>query len=180
MKKNIKSALKLGLFPLVVALAGFFSFTAFTSSTSADVKEAGAKVKWYTWEEAIKANEKEPKKLMIDLYTDWCGWCKRMDKTTFSDPKVAQYLNENFYPIKFNAEQKETIVYQGHEFKFVNQGRRGVHTLAYSLLDGKLSYPSIVFMDEEVKRIMISKGYKGADDFMKELKFTAEEEYKKK
>jgi len=137
-------------------------------------------VKWYTWEEAIEANKKVKKKIMIDLYTDWCGWCKVMDKKTFSDKKVAAYLNEHFYPVKFNAEQKEDVVFNEHTFKYVKNGRRGVHQLAYSLADGKLSYPSVIYMDGDIKRVTISPGFKEAKDFMQELKFVNEEHYKTK
>ena len=88
------------------------------------------KVNWLTFEEAIALHEKEPKKLLIDLYTDWCGWCKVMDRNTYSQADIASYINENFYPVKFNAEQKEPVEFRGHTFEFVAQGRRGVHELA--------------------------------------------------
>ncbi|MEO1516574.1 MAG: DUF255 domain-containing protein [Bacteroidota bacterium] len=145
-----------------------------------DPVEAKETVKWYTWEEAVEANKKAPKKFMIDIYTSWCGWCKVMDRKTFSDPKIAALLNKEFYPIKLDAEQKEEIIYNDHTFNYVGQGRRGVHTLAYSLLDGQMSYPSIVFMDESVKRIMVSKGFKNAKDFMQELQYTSGGHYTEK
>ena len=135
-------------------------------------------VHWYTWEEAIIASEKNPKKIIIDVYTDWCGWCKRMDKTTFSEAKVAAYLNENFYPVKFDAEQKGDIQYKGHTLRYRSTGKRGVHDLAYSLLDGRLGYPSVVYLDEEQNRISVSPGYKAAGDMLKELKFIAGGHYK--
>lgn len=141
---------------------------------------AGEKVKWYSWEEAVAANKENPKKMMIDIYTGWCHWCKVMDKQTFNEPEIAKYLNENFYPVKLDAEQKEDIVFGEHTFKYQKSGRRGVHSLAYSLLDGSLSYPSIVFMDQDVKRIMISKGFKKPDAFQQELDFVAGEHYKDK
>ncbi|MEO0341161.1 MAG: DUF255 domain-containing protein, partial [Bacteroidota bacterium] len=134
-------------------------------------------IKWYTWEEALEANKKEPKKLFIDLYTDWCGWCKRMDATTFKDPKVVAHMNENYYAIKFDAEQKEEVIYNNYTFKFIDQGRRGVHELAYSLLDGKLSYPSYVYMTEKVERLYVSKGYKQVDQFIQELDYFTQEKY---
>ena len=135
-------------------------------------------IKWYTWEEAIKASEKSPKKIIVDVYTDWCGWCKRMDKTTFAEAKVAAYINEHFYPVKFDAEQKGDIKYKGHVLRYRSSGKRGVHDLAYSLLDGRLGYPSVVYLDEEQNRISISPGYKAANDMLKELKFIAGDHYK--
>jgi thiol:disulfide interchange protein len=54
------------------------------------------KIKWYTIEEVQKLNQENPKKIFIDVYTDWCGWCKKMDATTFQDPKIIKLLNEDF------------------------------------------------------------------------------------
>ena len=145
--------------------------------TATETVAEAAEIKWYTWEEAHELSKTAPKKIFVDLYTSWCGWCKKMDKSTFQDPAVVKYLNENFYAVKFNAEQKESITFNDHEFKFLNQGRRGVHQLAYSLLDGKLGYPSFVMLDETFARIMISPGFKQADRLLKELTFAKEEKY---
>ncbi len=167
----------------VVQLTGFLLLTIVLSSfvlhkDSVSAEDWGKNVKWYTWEEAVEANKKEKKKFFVDVYTDWCGWCKRMDKATFEDPQVAAYLNKNFYPIKLDAEQKEDINFDGHTFKFRKGGRRGIHEFANLLLDGQLSYPSIVFLDENVHRIMISKGFKKKDDFMVEAEFVVDGHYK--
>jgi uncharacterized protein YyaL (SSP411 family) len=59
---------------------------------------SGQGVKWYTLEQAIALNKKEPRKIMIDVYTDWCGWCKKMDITTFNNNVIADYLNSKYYP----------------------------------------------------------------------------------
>ncbi len=134
-------------------------------------------IRWMSWEEAVAANEKVKKKFIVDVYTKWCGWCKRMDATTFKDPEVVAYINEHFYAVKLDAEQKEDITFQGTTFKWVEGGRNGVHTLAYSLLDGRMSYPSIVYLTENYERITISPGYKQAADLMKELKWVAEEHF---
>ena len=101
-----------------------------------------------------------------------------MDATTFKDPKVVAHLNEHYYPIKFDAEQKEDVVFNDHTFKFLAQGRRGVHELAYSLLDGQLSYPSYVYLNEQIQRIYISKGYKQTEQFIQELDYFTQEKYK--
>jgi len=128
-------------------------------------------ITWITWDEAVKATKENPKKIVIDVYTDWCGWCKRMDATTFKDPKVEAYIAENFYAVKFNAEQREDIVYDGNTFSYQKNGRRGVHGLAASLLDNRLSYPSVVYLNGDMERIMISAGYKDADKMLQELMY---------
>ncbi|MBX2816085.1 MAG: DUF255 domain-containing protein, partial [Saprospiraceae bacterium] len=110
------------------------------------------KIEWKSWEEAAAANAEDPRKILVDVYTDWCGWCKVMDRKTFTDPDIVSYINDNFHAVKLNAEQKEPITWQGYEFKWVAGGRNGVHTLAYSLLDKQMSYPQFVLLDEEYKR----------------------------
>lgn len=119
-------------------------------------------VKWHTFEEALELNKTEQRKIFIDVYTDWCGWCKKMEATTFSNPAIAKILNEKFYAVKFNAEQRNDIVYKGHTFKFVSSGNRGYHELAAALLNNKLSYPSIAFLFENNQPIVLP-GYKTAD-----------------
>jgi len=73
--------------------------------------QAASPLKWYTLEEAMEAAKKNPKPLLIDLYTDWCGWCKKLDADTFGHEGIAKYIGENFYPVKFNAEQREKRYY---------------------------------------------------------------------
>ncbi len=127
-------------------------------------------IHWYTIEEALAANEDEPKKLFIDMYTDWCGWCKVMDKKTFTDAEVIKTLNENYYPVKFNAEQKEPVVFNGKSYEYMGAGRRGVHGLAYTLLDQRPSYPSFVILDENLNRQSIIKGYLTPDRFLPQIR----------
>ena len=67
------------------------------------------KVNWMSWDEAVEANKQNPKLIFVDVYTDWCGWCKKMDASTFGNPVIAKYMSENYYAVKFNAEGKDTI-----------------------------------------------------------------------
>ena len=109
-------------------------------------------IEWLSFEEAVKRNEKEPKKFIVDVYTDWCGWCKKMDANTFTNPVIIKYINENYWAVKLNAERKDTVVL-GQQ-TFINENltqRRGPHQLAVALLNGKMTYPSIVYLDENVE-----------------------------
>lgn len=135
-------------------------------------------IEWMTWEEVVSANQNSPRKIIVDVYTDWCTWCKVMDRKTFSQNEIIQYVNEHFYAVRLNAEQKESIRWNNRNFEWVNSGRNGVHQLASALLDGQMSYPSVVFLNEKYERILISKGFKDAATFLQELSYAAEEKYK--
>ena len=143
------------------------------------VIEDDGPVKWMTFEAAVEKSKTEKRKIFIDLYTDWCGWCKVMDKNTFSEELIANILNEKFYPVKFNAEQRANVVFQGFTFKFIPSGNSGVHQLAASLLSNKLAYPSQVFLDEDFHIIQPLQGYQKPDEFHKIIKFIGEDNYKK-
>ncbi len=130
-------------------------------------------MKWMTIEEAAGKTNKEKKKYLVDVYTDWCGWCKVMDKKTFTDPTVKAYLKDNFHIIKFNAEQKEAIQFKGKTYEWMPAGRRGVNKLAVELLGSRLSYPTLVYLDENMNKIRSSPGYKKPDQLMAELKSIA-------
>lgn len=142
--------------------------------------EAQEKVEWMSWDDAVVANKTTPKKMYVDIYTDWCGYCKKMDRETFTDPEVIKYLNTNFYPVKFDAEQKEEIIFNETSFKHKPGGRGGVHELAVALLNNRMGYPAFVILDETAARILISPGYKGPSDVMMEMKYANEELYKTK
>jgi thioredoxin-related protein len=122
-------------------------------------------VRWYSIQEALQLMGKEPKMMVIDVYTDWCGWCKRMDATTFSDPEVANILNKDFYPVKLNAEGREEIVIGERTFRFVDNGGRGYHELAAIVTGGRLSYPTISYVDEQGRVLQAAPGYVGPEQF---------------
>jgi thioredoxin-related protein len=123
------------------------------------------KIKWLSWDEMVQLQKTGKKKILVDLYTDWCGWCKKMDQTTFSNPVIANYINENFYAVKFNAEQKDEVVFENVRYKFVEQGRRGYHEFAASLSQNQLSYPTYVFMNEEIQILQVIPGFQEAKSF---------------
>lgn len=137
-----------------------------------------AKINWINIEELEAAQAKEPRKVFIDMYTYWCGWCKRMDKNTFQHPGIVEYVNQHYYAVKFNAETKDTIHYRGQDYSFVGKGKRGYNQLAALMMNGKLSYPTIVYLDEELRLIQPVPGYMGPRDFEKILTYLGEDHYK--
>lgn len=144
------------------------------------VNENDGPVHWYNFGEAVELQKKNPKPIMVDVYTTWCGPCKMMSAYTFGHPVIAKYLNENFYPVKFNAETRDSVIFNGN--LFINKSPAGtarpVHDFAISILDNKLMYPSIVFLNEDLSRIHTMAGYYKADQFEPALKYFGSGKYK--
>ncbi len=136
-------------------------------------------VKWMTLEEALEKNKTDKRKIFVDVYTDWCGWCKRMDSTTFMNPAVARYLNDHYYPVKFNAEQQKDIVFKDKTYQFKKNGARGHHELAAEWLNNRLSYPTAVFLDENQSVIQPLPGYQDAAKMEAVLNYFGTDSHKK-
>lgn len=152
------------------------TLTSYTQTASESAKTTH--IQWLKIEEGFKKAKKENKKIIIDIYTSWCGWCKVMDKRTFSHPYIIDYINKNYVAIKFNAEVKRTIILEKDTFEFVPRGKRGYNELAVALLNGKLSYPTLIFMDENVKLLSRVAGYQSAVNLEPILKFFVSGSYK--
>lgn len=148
-------------------------------------QEHGGPVKWMSFEQALAKEKVEKRKIFVDVYTQWCGWCKVMDAKTFSDPKIAKLLNEKFYPVKLDAEQPGDIKVGTQTFKYVENGGRGVHQLAAALLNNQMSYPNFVFLDEDLRIVPIYQGstsipgFHKAEEFHVFLAFIGGDFYKK-
>jgi thioredoxin-related protein len=133
-------------------------------------------VKWYSFEEALELNKTDQRKIFIDVYTDWCGWCKKMDASTFANPAIAKILNEEYYAVKFDAETNDTINYGGKQF--INEGGgRSPHQLAVALLRGKMSYPSVAYLNEQNQLLTSVPGYYTPDRLEPVLMFFAEDAF---
>ncbi|MBE2246428.1 MAG: DUF255 domain-containing protein [Candidatus Competibacteraceae bacterium] len=139
---------------------------------------AQSDVKWKTLEQAEKANKENKKKFFIDVYTDWCGWCKVMDQQTFQHPVISEILNTYFHPVKLDAEQKTPIVFNGKTYNFVASGRNGYNELAAEMLQGKLSYPTIVYLDENLGMIQPIAGFMKPAEIEPILMYFATDSYK--
>ncbi|MEO5593131.1 MAG: thioredoxin family protein [Chitinophagaceae bacterium] len=126
-----------------VTLSIIMAFVLFFFSADRPVAKA-EKLKWMTLKEAQEAMQKEKRPILIDLYTDWCGWCKVMDKKTYTNPKVIAYLQQNFYPVKLNAETRDAVSWNDKTYNFNSANR--TNDFAVFLTYGRLSYPTTVII----------------------------------
>ncbi len=163
----------------VAAIVGLsLGLVAFLPTKTPNPALAPQEIQWLSISEAHARNQKAPRKFLIDVYTDWCGWCKVMDKNTFRDARVAAYVNQHYYAVKLDAEQRAPITLGEQKFEFVPQGQKGYHQLAASLLNGQMSYPTTVFLDEQLKMIQPLPGYMDANVFHQVITFIGDGHYK--
>jgi thioredoxin-related protein len=136
-------------------------------------------IHWLSFTEAVEANKKQKKKILIDVYTDWCGWCKKMDASTYQNPKLIDYVNKNYYPVKLDAEMSDSVVFNNHTFKKTDPAKKSApHELAIALLNGKMGYPSTVFLDENFNMLTPVQGYLTVEQLEMYLRYFNEADYK--
>ncbi|GGH71669.1 MAG: DUF255 domain-containing protein [Bacteroidetes bacterium] len=147
-------------------------FTVAFGISSFVMKSEDDTINWMSIEEAAEANENGANlPIFVDVYTDWCGWCKRLDQTTFRDPAVVAYMNSHFLNVKLDGEERDDITVKGQTFKYVASGRRGYNELPATLLNGKLSYPTVVFLNADLENLSPVPGYRQAGEFLIIAKF---------
>ena len=165
---------KPGIYGAIVVIL-FAALLVISSFTVIGDEPKKTQINWMTMQEAVDANKTVPKKMFFDVYTDWCGWCKRMDATTFQHTQIVEYMNKNFYAVKFNAESNKEITINGKKYTKKNR----THEFAVEMLQGKLSYPSFAIYDESKSNIGIVQGFKSAQDLEKILNYFGTNTHKK-
>lgn len=140
-------------------------FVAFPGDQTGNKTESG----WSDFDDGIKQAKKQNKKVMIDIYTNWCGWCKKLDKEVYANKNVSKYLSDNYISIKLNAESGKKINFKGKEYT--------EQQLAAAL--GATGYPTIVFLKSNADLITKLGGYVESERFLNILKFLGEDHYEK-
>jgi len=142
-------------------------------------------VNWISFSELESAVKKDPKPVIVDMYTTWCGPCKMMDKNTFNNPEVAAYINKHFHAVKFNAEGDERIVFRGQTFQNEQydpgkRGRNATHPFAGNFaVKGRLAYPTTAYMDSDLNLLTQPvQGYLTPDRIEPILKYFGTGAYK--
>lgn len=127
------------------------------------LKTTSQEIKWLSLNKALELQKENPKKIMMDVYTNWCGPCKLLDKETFQNQDVAAYVNEHYYAVKFNGEGNETVNYKEDSFgnpnydKTMANKRNSSHEFANFM--GINAYPTIAFLDEQGDFVLPLKGF---------------------
>jgi thioredoxin-related protein len=142
------------------------SATGRNTSASGGAEPEG--LKWKSYSEGRKEAKADGRKVLIDVYTTWCGWCKKMDRDVYGNDTIREYILEHFVPVKLNAESQTA-----HEVDSVSVTERQISG-AY----GISSYPTTVFLEEDGSTITVLPGYVKAGMFLHVLEYIAEEQYK--
>lgn len=132
------------------------------TGSSAPAKSTAGTINWMTIEQAEAAQKANPKKILVHIYATWCRWCRLQDSATYRNPAIVQYINENYYPVKFNAEGKQPLTYKGVKYQYIPDETHLAHDFTRYLLNGKLSYPAIVILGESGNVLDVRHGYQQA------------------
>lgn len=112
-----------------------------------------AQLKIHSFEEAEKLSKENPKPFVVFIHTSWCKYCKMMENSTFKNPETIRLLNNDFYFIALDAENKEDIQFNNHKFQFKPKGKNtGIHELATELatIDSQVVYPTITVLQPDL------------------------------
>lgn len=151
---------------------GLFLIIFFGISVSSFAPVPKEKINWISIADLNEVYAKNPKPILVDLYTDWCGWCKVMDHNTYGNAKVAAYINEHYYAVKYNAESSDSLTFNNKIFKYNEEYRS--NELALYLTFGRLEFPTTVFLSTINARPAPLSGYLKPKEMEAPLKFFGE------
>ena len=134
------------------------------------------KINWITVSQLNELYRKDPKPILLDVYTSWCGWCKEMDRTTYKNEKVVKYINEHYYAVKLDAESTDSLFFNDKKYGY--NARYKSNELAEFLLFGRMEFPTTVFLPTIDARPAPLAGYLKPKEMEAPLKYFAEGAHK--
>jgi thioredoxin-related protein len=153
----------------ILLLLGIY---AFNSKSEVTTTSESSEIKWLSLEDAMKAAAKSKKGVFIDMYTEWCGPCKMLDRNTFSDKSVIDHINANYHAVKFNAEGNQEVTFNGKKYSNPNYrpttGRNSAHEFtAFLQVRG---YPTMYILNPKGEVQINIVGYRNPEQLLTELK----------
>ena len=131
-----------------------------------------AQLKTYSFEEAEQLAVKNPKPFVVFTHTSWCKFCKMMENSTFKNVEIGNKLNDSFYFIALDAEEKKDIRFNKHTFQYQPTGTNtGIHELATALAtsNNQVSYPTLTILDSDYSIVFQQASYLKAQDLLEIL-----------
>jgi thioredoxin-related protein len=166
------------VFILAAGLTAFLQRTFFSNEK--------VEISWYDFNSALQivSSEKnsgnKQKKILLFVYADWCSWCKKMEKEFYGRSDVAKYLNENYYPVKLNADSPNDIIFNGKTYKYIRQKEGNYHQFVAALMNNRLSFPTNVIMDNNLEILKSIHGFVPPEELFCMTKFIGSDIYKSK
>jgi thioredoxin-related protein len=145
-----------------------FSCSLISQSKSGQSK--AEKLTWNSFDAGIKKAQSSGKKVLIDVYADWCKWCKTMDTVTYVDSKIKEYLNKNYVLIKLDGESRDQLTYDGKKMSAA-EFAQGM---------GVTGFPATLFLKSNGGAITMLPGYSEPKMFIQVLSFIGENHYENK
>jgi thioredoxin-related protein len=164
---------------LIIIITFLFSWNLLNAQSVPGKTKEEPGIKWYGFEEGMKLAAKKKLPVIVDVYTEWCGWCKKMDNETFRNQSITEYISKYFIAVKLNAEDKNPINYLGKTYVNPNPAAsRSTHQLPGTLAKQRIGYPTYIYLDSAGKTITLTQGYLQADDMLPLLKYIGSGSYK--
>ncbi len=152
-----------------MVLVGVFAGALYLSQEETASSQTESAIPWKSFDDGVTLARSTNKKILVDVYTDWCSWCKKMDSDVYTNPDVIRTMNEDFVAVKLNAESHNPVTYNGKTYTEADFAREL----------GVSGYPTILFFDANANPITSLDGYSPAQRFNKVLTYVGQDQYKK-
>lgn len=169
------------LLTLTIASCGLWAQKSVATTAKNMTANPRNQIQWTTIENASQMKD-NTKLYFVDFYTNWCGWCKRMDKDVFSDTTIIKLMNRYYVPVKFNAEGNSEFSWKGTKYvgtPVPPNGRPTLHSFTRTMLGNQMGFPSFIVYGKDRSTITVLQGYQPVEDLTIVLWYFASGDYRK-